>query len=108
MLSVECSMSNGLRSAPTHSTFNIQHSTFNILPAALQRAKMQEIRAAFYGLTRLHENLVHDSVRRRGNLVLHLHRFEHEQARSAADFRAFFDQHTRDAARHERFDDAAI
>ena len=28
--------------------------------------------------------------------------------RSAADFGAFFDQHARDAAGHERFDDAAV
>src|SRR5437763_10256597 len=69
---------------------------------------MQQIRAAFDCLARLHENLVDDTVRGRGDLVLHLHRFEHEQAGTAADFRSLFNQHARDAAGHKRFDDAAV
>src|SRR3954453_12868542 len=69
---------------------------------------MQQTRPAFPRVAGLHENLVNDAGSGRGDLVLHLHRFEHEQAGAAADFRAFFDEHARDAARHERFDDAAV
>ena len=69
---------------------------------------MQQVRAAFDRVAGLDEDLVDHAVRRRRDLVLHLHRFEDEQARSALDVGAFLDQHARDAAGHQRFDDAAV
>src|SRR5258706_10281620 len=69
---------------------------------------MQQIRATLHRVAGLYENLVDDAVGRGGNLVLHLHRFEDEQAGAAADLIPLFDEHPRDPAGHEGLDDAAV